>query len=348
MLSALEISNLLNGEIIGDPNIVIHAVSKIDQGQPGSLTFLSNPRYTRYAYETKASLILVSRDFQHEASMTATVIKVDDPYSSFTQILGRYFNQKAEKKGIDKQAFIADNASLGQDIYVGAFAYIGHEATLGEGSKIYPQVYLGDHVKVGKNCIIYAGVKVYEECVIGDNCIIHSGTVIGSDGFGFAPQKDGTYNKIAQTGNVVIEDNVEIGSNCSVDRATMGSTFIRKGVKLDNLIQVAHNADIGANTVIASQTGVSGSTKIGENCVIGGQVGFVGHISIARGSQIGAQSGIPNTIHQPGQKWIGSPIMEYKNFMKSSIVLRRLPDIDKKVKELEDELSELKKKLKGE
>ena len=348
MVSALEISKLLNGEITGNGEVQITSVSKIDQGQPQSRTFLSNPKYTHFIYETKASVVLVNRNIELKDTPQLALIKVDDPYSAFCLILEKYFNPKAKRSGIEQPSFVADTAVLGTDVYIGAFAYVGNHAQIGEGSKIFPGVYVGDHVKIGKNTILYPGVKVYEHCEVGSNCIVHASTVVGSDGFGFAPQKDGTYAKIPQIGNVVIEDEVEIGSNCSIDRATMGSTFIRKGVKLDNLIQVAHNAEVGANTVIASQTGVSGSTKIGENCVIGGQVGFVGHISIAKGSQIGAQSGIPNSIDTPGQKWIGSPVQEYKNYLRSSIVVKRLPDMEKRLHELEHELIELKKKIKGE
>jgi UDP-3-O-[3-hydroxymyristoyl] glucosamine N-acyltransferase len=348
MVSALEISKLLKGELSGNGDVVITSVSKIDQGQPNSLTFLSNPKYTNFIYETKASVVLVNRNIELKDTPDITLIKVDDPYSAFCIILDQYFNPKAKRSGIEQPSFIAESAKIGKDVYVGAFAYIGNNAEIGDGAKIFPHAYVGDNAKIGKNTILYSGVKVYEQCMVGDVCIIHAGSVVGSDGFGFAPQKDGTYAKIPQIGNVIIEDNVEIGSNCSIDRATMGSTFIRKGVKLDNLIQVAHNAEVGANTVIASQTGVSGSTKIGENCVIGGQVGFVGHISIAKGSQIGAQSGIPNSIDTPGEKWIGSPVQEYKNYLRSSIVVKRLPDMEKRLHELEHEMIELRKKIKGE
>jgi len=348
MVSALEISKLLNGELIGNKDIIIRSVSKIDQGHPESLTFLANPKYTNFIYETKASVVLVSKSFNSNVPDHVTLIKVDDPYASFCLILDKYFNSRTALTGIEQPSFVSSDAALEKNVYVGAFSYIGSRVQVGEGTLIYPQVYIGADARIGKNSILYPGVKVYNHCVIGDNCIVHAGTVIGSDGFGFAPQKDGSYAKIPQIGNVIIEDDVEIGSNCSIDRATMGSTIIRKGVKLDNLIQVAHNAEVGKNTVIASQTGVSGSTKIGENCVIGGQVGFVGHISIAKGSQIGAQSGIPNSIDTPGQKWIGSPVQEYKNYLRSSIVVKRLPDMDKKLDELEKEVEELKKKLKGE
>ncbi|MFD2161607.1 UDP-3-O-(3-hydroxymyristoyl)glucosamine N-acyltransferase [Paradesertivirga mongoliensis] len=333
--TAQQIGILLNGIVDGDPDVTVDQLAKIEEATPGSLSFLANKKYEQYLYQTKASIVIVGEDFVPTAPYTSTLIRVKDAYSAFSILLDQYNTLKRDKSGIEEPSFIHPTATLGQNVYVGAFAYIGANAVIGDNSKIYPQVYIGDNVEVGENSTFFPGVKIYYDCKIGNNVIIHSSTVIGSDGFGFAPQADGTYTKVSQIGNVIIEDSVEIGSNTSIDRATMGSTIIRKGVKLDNLIQLAHNVDIGANTVIASQTGVSGSTKIAENCVIGGQVGIVGHITLARGTQIQAKSGISRSIEEEGKKWAGAPATTYNQHMRAQVVLNRLPDLERRIEELE-------------
>lgn len=333
--TAQQIGILLNGIVDGDPDVTVDQLAKIEEATPGSLSFLANKKYEQYLYQTKASIVIVGEDFVPTAPYTSTLIRVKDAYSAFSILLDQYNTLKRDKSGIEEPSFIHPTATLGQNVYVGAFAYIGANAVIGDNSKIYPQVYVGDNVEVGENSTFFPGVKIYYDCKIGNNVIIHSSTVIGSDGFGFAPQADGTYTKVSQIGNVIIEDSVEIGSNTSIDRATMGSTIIRKGVKLDNLIQLAHNVDIGANTVIASQTGVSGSTKIAENCVIGGQVGIVGHITLARGTQIQAKSGISRSIEEEGKKWAGAPATTYNQHMRAQVVLNRLPDLERRIEELE-------------
>ena len=343
-LSATQISELLDGEIVGDKNASVGMVSKIDQSAPNSLTFLANPKYLDFIYSTEASIVLVSKDFIPNGKATPTLIKVDDPYASFTLILDKFFNHLQHKTGIEQPSYIAENSKIGEDIYLGAFAYIGKNSVISKNVKIYPGAYIGDNVTVGEGTVIYAGVKIYSFCIIGKNCTIHAGTVIGGDGFGFAPQKDGSFSKIPQTGNVVIEDNVEIGSNCSIDRATIGSTIIKSGAKLDNLIQIAHNVEIGNNTAIAAQTGISGSTKIGNLCIIGGQVGFGGHITVADRSQIGAQSGIPSSIKEPGQQWNGKPVLKIRESLKAEVVFRNLPDMQKQLRELQQLVKELKEK----
>ncbi|MES2779860.1 MAG: UDP-3-O-(3-hydroxymyristoyl)glucosamine N-acyltransferase [Bacteroidota bacterium] len=342
-ISVAELSALLQGEVVGDEKALLNKVAKIEEGEPGALSFLANPKYEPHLYETKSTAVLVNRNFTPSAPVTATLIKVDDAYASFTALLEQYANVALHKHGIDQAASIHPQAILAGNVYVGAHVVVEGGATIGEGSKIFPQVYVGDRVSIGKNVILYPGVKIYHDCVIGDNCIIHAGTVIGSDGFGFAPLADRSYKKIPQTGNVMIESDVEIGSNCSIDRATMGSTVIRKGVKLDNQIQIAHNVEIGEHTVIASQAGIAGSTKIGKYCVVGGQVGFAGHITIADGSMFGAQSGIASSIKDENGKWFGSPAFEYKEVLKSSVVYKRLPELEKRINELEKLLKDIQK-----
>lgn len=335
-----DIAAMLQGTVEGNGDLLLDSICKIEEGSPTALSFLANPKYTPFIYSTKAGAVLVSHDFVPEQSISATLIRVADPYAAFTAILEMV--QKLQKKsGIEPLAFIDPKASIGSDAYIGGFAYISAGAKIGKEVSIYPHVFIGDDVTIGDNCTLYAGVKIYAGCKLGNNVMLHAGTVIGSDGFGHAPQPDGSYKKIPQTGNVIIEDDVEIGANCTIDRATLGSTIIRKGVKLDNLIQVAHNVEIGENTVIAAQTGISGSTKLGRQCMIGGQVGFVGHITVADGSQIGAQSGIPNSIKDPGKAWIGSPIMELKTAFRAQVVVKRLPDLEKKITELEREIKRL-------
>lgn len=340
--SAGEICKLLNGEIEGDAGVKVSRLSRIEDGQAGSLSFLANPKYQSYIYTTLASVVIVNRNFVAEKSVPCTLIRVDDAYSAFSILLERYNTMKLNKKGIENPSFISETVKLGEDVYVGAFAYIGSNATIGNNVKIYPQVYIGDNVSIGDNTTLFAGVKIYADCVIGNNVTIHSSTVIGSDGFGFAPQNDGSFNKVSQIGNVIIEDDVEIGSNTSIDRATIGSTIIRQGVKLDNLIQIAHNVEIGDHTVIASQAGISGSTKIASQCIIGGQVGIVGHITIAKGTQINAKSGVAKSIKEENKQWNGSPATSFRDSLKSQAVLRRLPELERKIEDLEQILKELK------
>jgi UDP-3-O-[3-hydroxymyristoyl] glucosamine N-acyltransferase len=326
--TALQIASHLSGEVEGNPSVVISTLSKIEEGQPGSLTFLSNPKYTPYIYTTKASAVLVNKDFVAEQPISATLIRVEDSYESLALLLNLVAQEKKAKTGIESPSYIDSTASIGENTYVGSFSYIGADSTVGNNTQIYPQVYIGAGVTIGNDCILYPGVKIYDDCIIGDRCIFQGGVVIGGDGFGFAPQKSGDYQKIAQIGNVVIEDDVEIGANTTVDRATMGSTIIRKGVKLDNLIQVAHNVEIGENTVIAAQTGIAGSTKLGENCMIGGQVGFAGHLHIGDGIQIGAQSGIAKDLTDASAPYFGTPTMTAKNFARSYAIFKKLPELD--------------------
>ena len=342
--SAQDIAFILNGTVEGDPLVTVNQLAKIEEGQSGSLSFLSNPKYEPYLYNTNASIVIVNNDLKLAEPVKATLIRVENAYSAFTVLLEKYNTIKLHKTGIEQPCFIHPSAQIGEDVYIGAFAYIGPDVKLGKNSKVYPNTYIGDNVIIGENTTLFAGVKVYFDCVLGNNVIIHSGAIIGSDGFGFAPNADGTYNKISQIGNVVIEDNVEVGSNSTIDRATMGSTVIHKGAKLDNLLQIAHNVEIGANTVIAAQTGISGSTKVGDNCVIGGQVGMVGHISVARGSQIMAKSGINKNIVEEGKKWGGIPFFtNYMENLRVEAAVTHLPALEKRVKELEKIIIELKK-----
>jgi UDP-3-O-[3-hydroxymyristoyl] glucosamine N-acyltransferase len=342
--TAHELSLLLNGKVEGDQLVSVSKLAKIEEAESGSLSFLANPKYEPFLYTTNASVVIVNADLVLTAPTKAVLIRVENAYTSFTLLLERYNTLKLHKTGIEQPSFIHPSAQIGENVYIGAFAYIGPNVKVGDNCKIYPHTYLADDVELGNNVTLFPGVIVYFDCKIGNNVVIHSGTIIGSDGFGFAPQTDGTYKKISQIGNVIIEDEVEIGSNTTVDRATMGSTIIRKGVKLDNLIQIAHNVEIGSNTVIAAQTGVSGSSKIGENCIIGGQAGVVGHISIAKGSQIQAKSGISRTIKEEDKKWAGAPAIPYNDNMRSNVVINRLPDLEKRVNELEKQLIELLKK----
>lgn len=325
------------------PNISIAGPAKLSDAQSEHISFLANPKYEAEVYTTKAGAVLVSNDFHPKQNVAAILVKVDDPYSAITKVLS-LFDVGIQANGIDDTAKVVISAQLSQNVSIGAFSYVGAAAKVGINSQIGAQVFIGQHVKIGNDCIIHPGVKIYARCEIGDNCIIHAGTIIGSDGFGFAPQKDGTFQKIPQTGNVVIENNVEIGSNCTIDRATMGSTLIEQGVKLDNLIQVGHNAVIGKNTVVAAQSGISGSTKLGEGCMIGGQVGFVGHISIAPFTKINAKSGISKGVKQQGAKLNGIPAFNFTDSLRSQSVYRKLPELQKKVKEIEEMLSLLRKK----
>ncbi len=334
-ISVAELSALLQGEVVGDGSAMLSKVAKIEEGEQGALSFLANPKYEPFLYETASTAVLVNKSFTPASPVKATLIKVDDAYASFTYLLEQFANIALHKQGISESAHIHSSANVHSSTYVGATAVIEAGAGVGEGCKIFPQVYIGDRVKIGKNTVLYSGVKIYHDCVIGDNCIIHSGTVIGSDGFGFAPLADKSYKKIPQTGNVVIESDVEIGSNCSIDRATMGSTIIRKGAKLDNLIQIAHNVEVGEHTVIAGQTGIAGSSKIGKYCVIGGQAAIAGHITIANGTSIGGQSGVLSSITSENTKLFGSPAFAYKDNLRSSAVFRKLPALERRISELE-------------
>jgi len=341
--TARQIADYLKGEIDGNAEVTVHDVSKIEEGKVGTLSFLANPQYTHYIYETEASVVIVNKDFKPEKPIQSTLIRVENAYNAFASLLQLYNTQQLTKIGIDKLAYIDPTAKVGENTYIGAFAYIGENVSVGKNVKIYPQVYIGDSVEIQDNTTIYAGVKIYHQCKIGANCVLHSGVVIGGDGFGFAPQ-NGQNTKIPQIGNVIIEDDVEIGANTTVDRATMGSTIIRKGVKLDNLIQVAHNVEIGEYTVIAAQTGISGSSKIGRNCMIAGQVGITGHLSIADGVIIGAQSGIPSSIKEKSKVVLGSPAYDISETKKSMVIFRKLPELSRQVAELQREIERLKKK----
>jgi len=339
--TAQQISTLLDGTVEGNPSATVNRLSKIEEGLPGTLSFLANPKYTSYIYSTGASIVIVSRTFVAENPVKATLIRVDDPYQSFAKLLEMYNKIQRDKKGIEDHTFISPSAKIGVDVYIGAFAYIGNNAVISDRVKIYPQVYVGDNVVIRENTTLFSGAKVYSDCIIGANCTIHADTVIGADGFGFTPGT-GAYNKVAQIGNVVIEDDVEIGANTSIDRATLGSTIIRKGVKLDNLIQVAHNVEIGENTVIAAQTGIAGSTKIGKDCMIGGQVGIVGHITIADGVKVAAQSGIGSSLTIPGEIVQGSPAFNISDYKRTYVLFRKLPELEKKIIELEKTISDLR------
>lgn len=338
--TAKQIAEVINGEVVGDENVAVSVFSKIEEGKPGSLTFLSNPKYTNYIYSTEASIVLVSNKFVPEHEVKATMIKVENPYDCLARLMMMYESSKPKKKGIDPLAFVAPSAKVGENVYIGAFAYIGENTVIGDDTKIYPHAYVGDNVKIGENATLYQHVSVYAECRVGNNCILHSGCVIGADGFGFAPTENG-YEKIPQIGNVVLEDDVEIGANTCIDRATMGSTIVHKGAKIDNLVQIAHNDEIGSNTVIAAQTGVAGSTKIGEWCMFGGQVGVAGHITVGNKVNVGAQTGV-NSHVEGNQTIMGYPAMSYRDFMKTSVLQRKLPDMMKRIDALEKEIKALK------
>ncbi len=333
--TAQQISDLLGGIIEGDPASKVNRLSKIEEGEPGSLTFLANPKYTAFIYDTLASIVIVDRDFQPEKKVAATMVRVESAYAAFAKLLDLYNQIRRDKKGVEQPSFIATSAKLGDNCYVGAFAYIGENVRIGNHVKIYPHVYVGDNVIIGDNTTLFPGAKIYSDCVVGKDCTIHAGVIIGADGFGFAPNSENNYQKVAQIGNVILYDHVEVGANSTIDRATLGSTIIHKGVKLDNLIQVAHNVEIGENTVVAAQTGIAGSTKIGRDCMIGGQVGIVGHITIADGVKIAAQSGIGTSILQSGEILQGSPAFNISDYKRSYVVFRKLPAIEKRIQEVE-------------
>jgi len=342
--TAAAIAGFLHGEIEGNPDILVNTIAKIEEGQIGALSFLANPKYEHFIYETKSSLVLVNKSFMPSAKINTTLIRVENSYEAFASLLRLVDQARPRKKGIHATAIIESSAKIGTDVFIGPYSYIGENCLIGDGCSVYPHVYIGDNTKLGNNCTINPGVKIYHDCLIGEGCIIHAGSVIGSDGFGFAPQSDSEFMKIPQLGNVILEDHVEIGANVTIDRATMGSTIIRKGVKLDNLIQIGHNVEVGENTVMAAQTGISGSTKVGKNCMFGGQVGLAGHLKIANGSKIGAQGGILGDIKEENTTILGSPAIELKQFLRSSVIFKRLPELKTKIDSLEKEIESLKKK----
>lgn len=331
--TAAQIAGILEGEVVGDPNAEVYKLSKIEEGTEGSLTFLANSKYINFIYTTQATITIVNATFVPEQAITTTLIKVEDAYQSFSKLLDYYNQIKLMKSGIEQPSVISEGVTYGSDLYLGSFSYVGKNVTIGNNVKIYPNSFIGDNVTIGNNCVFFAGVRIYSESVIGTNCIIHSGAIIGSDGFGFAPQEDGTYKKVPQIGNVIIEDDVEIGSCTTIDRATLGSTIIRKGVKLDNHIQVAHNVEIGENTVIAAHTGIAGSTKIGKNGMIGGQVGFAGHLIIGDNVKIQGQSGIARNLND-GEVVQGTPAFTYGDFAKSYVHFKNLPKIVSELEQL--------------
>ena len=339
--SVKEIAQILNGEVVGDDSQKISTLNKIEEAQKGAIAFLANPKYEAYIYDTKATAVIVSTDFKPQKPVTSTLIKVADPYSSFTALLEEYNRiLSLTKVGVEEPAYFAEGATSGTNIYRGAFSYVGKGVKIGDNVKIYPHAYIGDNTIIGDNTVIYPGVKIYASSVIGSNCVLHANCVIGSDGFGFAPQPDGTYKTIPQVGNVIIEDNVSIGGNTVIDCATMGSTIIRKGAKIDNLVQIAHNVEIGKNTVIAAQVGIAGSAKIGENCVFAGQVGIAGHIKVADRVTIGAQSGV-NKANKAGEVLLGSPAIEVKHRLKTYMITKNLPQLVKRIEDLEEKIVNL-------
>lgn len=340
--TAAQIAMIINGTVEGNPEAAVHSFGKIEEAQPGQLSFLANPKYEEYLYRTKATLVIINAAQELKEPVEATLIRVPDAYSAFAALLTKYQEMATQQlTGIQEPSYISKSAKLGQQVFIGAFSYIGENVVLGNNVKIFPNAFLGDNVKISDNSIVHPGVKIYHGCVIGKNVTIHAGTVVGSDGFGFAPQADGSFKKVPQIGNVVVEDFVEIGANATIDRATIGSTVIKSGAKLDNLIQVAHNVEVGNNTVIAAQAGVSGSTKIGNNVMIGGQAGIVGHIQIADGSKINAQSGVSKSIKTPNAAVTGSPAFEYTSALRSQAVSRKLPELEKRIKELEQLVKQL-------
>ena len=341
---AQNIADFLGGTIQGNPNVTVSGVAKIEEGIPGTLAFLSNPKYNKYLYETDASIVIVNNDFELEGAVKATLIRVPDAYKAFASLLELYAQAKGNKVGIENPSFIDPTATLGKDIYLGAFAYIGKNVKIGNHVKIYPQVYIGNNTVIGDDSILFPGVKIYEDTVIGNACILHAGSVIGSDGFGFAPKEDGTYQKVPQVGNVILEDMVEIGANTTIDCATMGSTIIRKGTKIDNLVQIAHNVEVGENTVMAALTGIAGSTKIGSNCRFGGQVGVAGHLTVGDYVNIGAMSGVSHSI-KANQTVLLAPAMEIGQAARVTAVYRNLPKLRDQVLDLAKQVAQINKKL---
>lgn len=338
---ANQIAEILGGTIQGNEDAAVSKLSKIEEGEEGSLTFLSNPKYTEFIYSTKATITIVNNNFSPEKEISTTLIKVPDAHKAFLTLLDFYNEVKLNKSGIETPSYISESATIGENLYLGAFAYISNNVTIGDNVKIYPNVYIDDNVKIGNDTIIFSGAKIMSDTVIGKSCVINSGAVIGADGFGFAPNEEGVYNKVPQIGNVVIEDNVDIGAATTIDRATLGSTIIRQGVKLDNQIQIGHNVEIGKNTVIAAQTGIAGSSKIGENCMFGGQVGVAGHLIIGNNVRVQAQSGIGRNI-KDNEVLQGSPAFGYSDWSRSYVYFKKLPDLASKINQLEKELKAIK------
>ncbi len=332
--TAEQIAGILDGEIFGNPQAKVSKLAKIEEGVDGALTFLANPKYTNHIYTTKASVTIVNRDFIPEKDLSTTLIKVDDAYKSFSKLLEYYNLVKNNKQGIESPSFKSDTATFGDGVYLGAFSYLGENVVLGENVKIYPHAYIGDNSIIGNNVTIYSGAKIYSETIIGNGCIVNSGAIIGADGFGYAPDENGEFQKVPQTGNVILEDNVEVGAAATIDRATLGSTIIRKGVKLDNQVQIAHNVDIGSHTVIAAQTGIAGSTKVGEYCMFGGQVGIAGHLTIGNNVKVQAQAGIGHRV-KDGEKLFGTPAIDYSNYVKSYVHFKNLHKIVSKLNNIE-------------
>lgn len=339
--SAKQIAQFVQGVIEGDENATVNTFAKIEDGKPGAISFLSNPKYTHYIYDTESSIVLVDKSVELEKPTKATLIKVDNAYECVAKLLQLYESMKPKKTCIDSLAFISPSAKIGENVYIGAFAYIGDNVVIGDGCQIYPNVVICENAKVGNDCLFYPNVTIYHDCHVGNRVTLHAGSVVGSDGFGFAPSENG-YDKIPQIGIVTIEDDVEIGANTCIDRSTMGSTFVRKGVKLDNLVQIAHNTDIGANTVMSAQVGIAGSTKVGQWCMFGGQVGIAGHITIGNKVFLGAQSGVPSSL-KDNQTLIGTPPMEKLPYFKSQAIFQKLPDLYKQIQKLQKEVDELKK-----
>ena len=339
--SAKQIAQFVQGVIEGDENATVNTFAKIEEGKPGAISFLSNPKYTHYIYDTESSIVLVDKSVELEKPTKATLVRVDNAYECVAKLLQLYESMKPKKTGIDSLAFVSPSAKIGENVYIGAFAYIGDNVVIGDGCQIYPNVVICDNAKVGNDCLFYPNVTIYHDCHVGNRVTLHAGSVVGSDGFGFAPSENG-YDKIPQIGIVTIEDDVEIGANTCIDRSTMGSTYVRKGVKLDNLVQIAHNTDIGANTVMSAQVGVAGSTKVGQWCMFGGQVGIAGHITIGNKVFLGAQSGVPSSL-KDNQTLIGTPPMEKLPYFKSQAIFQRLPDLYKQIQKLQKEVDELKK-----
>lgn len=347
--SAQQIADLLNGQIVGNANATVSGLSKIEEGKPGTLSFLANPKYEEHIYSTGSTIVIVNADFAAQQNLpeNLTLIKVPEAYGAFAKLLEMYDQATAKQPKVEEMAFVSPNAKIGDNCYIGAFAYIADGAVIGDNTHIYPNSYIGDNVTVGEGTVIYSGVHVYRDCQIGNHCTIHSGAIIGADGFGFAPNSENNYQKVPQIGNTILEDHVSIGANTTVDRATLGSTVVKKGVKLDNLVQIGHNVVIGENTVMAAQVGIAGSTKLGKNIMIGGQVGIVGHIEIADEVKIGAQSGVGKNIRKEGEIVLGSPAYEAEDYKKAYMGFRRLPFILEKLRQLETELNELKENNKS-
>lgn len=336
--TATQIAGILEGEVDGNPDVEVSKLAKIEEGIKGSLTFLANPKYTPFIYTTKASITIVDKGFIAENELKTTLIRVEDAYKAFSKLLEYYNQVKMNKTGLEEPIFISESATYGENIYLGAFSYIGENVSIGDRVKIYPNVYIGDNVVIGNDVVVFAGSKIYSDTVIGNNCVIHSCAIVGADGFGFTPNEKGEYVKVPQTGNVIIEDNVDIGAGTTIDRATLGSTIIKKGVKLDNQIQIAHNVEIGENTVIAAQSGIAGSTKIGKNCMIGGQVGIVGHLTIGNNVRIQAQSGIGRNV-KDNETLQGSPALNYGDYNKSYVYFKNLPNIIDRINTIEKKIS---------